>query len=371
MQNSSTLAQSPLTLSEVGVRTDAQKVSLLNTAVRNFISGYAPEYQSSSLLNKIVRGLQRSSLPFHYMNPPLWQLALRMLAQKQRVTPDFACTGAVRSGEDLLAHYVMQHPCVALPLSKEFFPAPIYTDRFIRAQLPSQRQYDALEEKWGVARAGMFSSIQPSDSWVYWSKALNPDLKFVITLRNPVDRVISHWNWNRMISSSVVTDPLWDLMPGFKKAMDIEMEQIPAAGCGFHFHCGVGATSYLRHSIYLPFIRKLHEEFGNESVLIVDSDNLFGSPVETMQKVYDFLGLPDYVAKPAETSCDIPEAYRDRVEEDQVREPLGNFFKPYNEALFEYLGQEFNWESAQKSYEETLKDTNSSYEEPELLELVG
>lgn len=376
MQNSSLLDQakvenpSSLGIAEL-MSVDPRKTEQLNSAVKRFMASHSAALESSSLLQKLLGAFARTQSSFHYMNPPLWQLAWRLLTPQQRVTPEFVCTGSIRSGDDLLAHYVMQHPCVPLPLSKEFFPAPIYTDRFIRAQLPAKRDYDALEAKTGVAKAGIFSSIQPSDSWVYWCKALNPNLKFVICLRDPVERTISHWNWNHMISRSVVTDPLWDLMPGLQESMNIEIEQVPNGGCGFHFHCGVGATSYLRHSIYLPFIRQLHRVFGEDSVLILDSEDLHRSPIATMQGVYNFLGLPDYVPTKSEASYRVPESYRNRIEEDTVREGLEEFFKPYNEALFAYLGRRFQWSGTQQEelHNSDIKPDAAEHLRP--MELVG
>jgi hypothetical protein len=199
-----------------------------------------------------------------------------------------------------------------------------------------------FQEK-GFAKTGFFSSIQPSISWLYWCKALNPDMRFVLCLKNPVDRVFDHWAWNQMIVADIMSDPLWSEVPGLQKSIELEMQQIPKGGNGTNFMVGVGASSYLRQSIYLPFIEHLHKVFGKESVMIVDFSELQEDPLSVSKAIYSFLELPEYRPQKLERYGKSFPAYHSPQDEEALRPKLKEFFEGYNQKLFSYLGRDFDW----------------------------
>ncbi len=318
---------------------DLYKIALLENSVRDFLDSH-DVHASASIFQKL------KPKPYHFVYPSVWQIALRNLLPHEAMTPDFACTGAEQSLDDLLAHYVMQHPCVALPLSKNLSLIPVYKEKFIKAQLASKKQGEKISRRFGLAKSGFFSSIQPSTSWIYWLKSLNPNMRIVLCLRNPVDRVLDHWAWNKMLASEIMKDPIYDELPGLSATLKMEMDQTPECGNGMNFFIGVGATGYLRHSIYLPFIKELHNVFGSDSVMIVDANELKENHTEVIQKVYGFLSLPEYIPQKMENIGNPPERFRNLHDEQEVRRDLLDFFKPYNEQLYAYLETDFKWEAS-------------------------
>ena len=275
---------------------------------------------------------------YYFVLPPAIRVAWRSLSANKRVLPDFTSTGAIRSGTSNLSNYILQHPCIALPLTKELSTV-MPKESFIKAQFPKQKEMDALAERYGVAKTGNCSPVLPSISWIYWGKALNPDMKFVIMLRNPVDRLFSHWRWNKMITRIFDKDPVWKEMPDFEQAMRLEMQDFANGGCGFHLFSGAGLSGFLRHSVYLPFLKVFNEVFDKDQLMIVNADEFFLDPIKHVKEVYAFLGLPECEPIKVNEKNAAPPMQLDPA----FREELVAFYEPLNQQLYDYLDRDFGW----------------------------
>lgn len=314
---------------------EAERVETLEAPIKDFHAYFDKDISNKA---KAWAVFMHQFRKYYFVLPPAWRVAIRAISAKKRVAPDFTSTGAVRSGTSSISNYILQHPCIALPLSKElstFVPK----EAFIKAQFPLQQELENLKAKYGVAQTGNCYPVLPSISWIYWGKALNPDMKFIITLRNPVDRLFSHWRWNNMITSSIRTDPIFGEMPGFNESMRIEMQDLDKGGCGFHLFTGAGLSSFMRHSIYLPFIKVFHQTFGKEYLKIINADEFFLDPITQVKEIYDFLGLPEVEpVKVQEKNAAPPENL-----DPAMREELVAFYEPYNQALYDYLDRDMGW----------------------------
>lgn len=302
------------------------------------VTDYRQFYAAESPWRKAGMLLKHQFRPFYFVVPPLWRVNLRKLQLNERVVPDFCSTGAVRSGTSTLSNYIFQHPCVVLPLAKELSASRLSLSH-LRAQFPTQSELEEVRAKYGVAKTGHSSPFLPSATVTYFNKRLNKDLKTVVTLRNPVQRVISHWRWDLMKTKNLRRDKLWQHMPDFEQAMRQEMQSIPEGGCGFQLYSGSGSTSYLRHSIYLPFLKLLIKEMGRDNVCIINADEFFLDPNFHIARVYEFLELPAYTP---ETVTEINPSPQLTVT-SEIRQELSEFFRPYNESLYDYLGEDFGW----------------------------
>ncbi len=158
-------------------------------------------------------------------------------------------------------------------------------------------------------------------------------------MRNPVERTISHWCWDLMRMKNTRKDALWRFMPDFEQSMKIEMREVPMGGTGFQTFSGTGSTSYIRHSIYAPFLELMQTEMGADNVHVVIAEEFFKSTHTEAQKVYDFLGLPPY------SPVDIKEtnAYPRIEVSPAFRQELREFFQPYNQQLAQLIGRKLPW----------------------------
>lgn len=311
------------------IKPDHKRIEILEQAFRDFRL-----YFEGNMKAKLL--FQHQFRKYYFMLPPVWRIALRLPSWKKRVKPDFISTGAVRSGTSTLSSYIFQHPCVVLPLAKEIMTW--HKTSILMAQFPHKKEKQKIEDKFGVSRIGTGTPVIPSLTWPYVGKALNPDLKIVIILRNPVDRVISQWRWDRMLGKSVLKDSLAELYPDFDEHIDNELENFKYGG-GFNILSGPVQHSYLANSMYLPFIRKVKELFGDENVKIIHAENFFKNPIPIVKETYQFLDLPEY--EPIEIKETNPSFPLDL--KDETREKLVEFFAPYNEELYKYLNIDFKW----------------------------
>ncbi|HEY9032687.1 MAG TPA: sulfotransferase domain-containing protein [Pseudomonadales bacterium] len=284
--------------------------------------------------------LLRHQFKKHYfILPPAWRILLRMRSADRRMLPSFTSTGVIRSGTSSMSNYILQHPCVVMPLSKELGALSPRLNA-VKAQFPLLKEAEKVRQQHGVAMTGDCTPILPGLSQLYWMQAVNPDMKYVITLRDPVERTLSHWRWHKMITRVFADDPLWRLMPDMEHSLRLEMQGFADGDIGFVTFCGASSTGFVRQSCYLPFLQQLFREVPRERILIVQAEQLFREPERVVAGVYDFLGLPDY--RPVhieETNPSDPV-----VASDALREELRAFFRPHNLRLYDFLGRDFGWQ---------------------------
>src|ERR1700736_915083 len=103
---------------------------------------------------------RRNFLRYYFIRPPLWKIYLRSILPVRRMTPTFASLGAVRSGTSLVSDYIMQHPCVVLPLAKEIgIRIPLMKP--IMAQFPTVKAEKRIQRKFGRAVTGYCAPMVP------------------------------------------------------------------------------------------------------------------------------------------------------------------------------------------------------------------
>ena len=296
-------------------------------------------YMDASGGTKFALHMKRQFQPYYFMQAPLWRTAIRSFNNKNRVKPDFFSLGAVRSGTTLLADYIMQHPCVVLPLAKEIGMRDAPISRLLEAQFPTQKEKKAIEQKYGMAKTAYCSPVAPSMLFPLLARNVNPSGKIVMIMRNPVDRTFSHWRWDQVFMKKLKKDKLWDNFPGFDELIKLEIETSKHKTTTGFTLAGAGCGGYIQHSIYLPFVKSLHQHFGKENVLLIKAESFFENPGNTAKAVYSFFDLPDY--EPVATP--VGNAGPEGKISAETKEILSDFFAPLNARLYDYIGEDYGW----------------------------
>ena len=120
-------------------------------------------------------------------------------------------------------------------------------------------------------------------------RAVTPDAKLVVVLRDPVDRAWSHYRHNRkwqredsdLAGALRAEDELWaaadaDLAAGQSPAPTVAMLD----------------KSYVRRSRYADQLARYTAAFPRHQLLVLSFDDVTSRPHETMARVFAFLGLP-------------------------------------------------------------------------------
>lgn len=235
-----------------------------------------------------------------------------------RPLPDFLIIGTQRGGTTSLYRYLGSHPevCPAV-LNKgiHYFDTNYPKgDRWYRSHFPST-PYRA----WVRRRAGAPSTVTGEGSPYYIFHPMGaeriaacvPDARFILLLRDPVDRAYSHYQHE--VARGFETLPFEEALQREEERLDGEEAKLraDAAYVSFeHQH-----HSYLARGRYLDQIRRWNTFLPADRLLVIDSADMFEDSDGTYRRVLEFLGLsprslPQYQKLNAHSYQDMPDGAR-------------------------------------------------------------
>ncbi len=301
---------------------------------RNIRSGYVSDDDLPSKLQYIAKLLEYQFLPHYFGPPPSWRMLLQKFGGK-RTLPDFCVIGPIKSGTSDLAVNIMLHPNIMAPLSKEFYiPDP----EDWRIFYPTERQKKEHASRYGSALSPFLAPYLHWMELTYKLSQAQPDTKIVLTLRDPVKRVFSHWKWEVFMSGKKRASEL-PFLASFPAYVDRALDVFPdypmymARACGFNV---------LQTSIYWKAVSYWMECFGRENVLVLDVADYFADSNRFLGQIYEFVDLPGFECPVSSNRINENPVVLPPPDEESMAK-LSEFFKPYNEKLWSLLGKEFDW----------------------------
>ncbi len=263
--------------------------------------------------------------------------AYRMLTSPIRRLPDFLIIGVAKGGTTSLHKYINNHPQVTPPTVKEpgYFLNRRYPKRSIywyKSHFPLSNFITRSNNLTGEGTPGYIHS-KNAPSWI---KSTMPEVKLIALLRNPVTRAYSHFSMNMQKKGLKKSELTSTFIEQVKREMEI-LKSKQAPNTSFK---QIETTRYLYLSggIYVSSIKRWIDTFSREQILILKSEDLFEKPEITMQKVFNFLDLPEY-----QGNYPVYNGGNYLKLDPQTDRELSEFFKPYNQSLSDYLEQDFNW----------------------------
>jgi len=251
-----------------------------------------------------------------------------------RVLPNFLIIGVMKGGTTSLFNYLAEHPQIQPPFRKEIKFFDIHYPqglRWYRAHFPLQVK---MRPGTKTGEATPYYIFHPLA--VQRIAKMLPEAKLVILLRNPIDRAYSHYNHMVRVGREPLTFAEAVAHEGERLSGEIEKIIADSSYSTFnHLH-----YSYLSRGMYLEQLKKCFRLFSREQVLILKSEEFYSSPASTYKKTTDFLGLDAW--EPDSFSVFKQGRYNDMPV--KLRQQLVEYFKPYNEDLYTYLGMNFNWD---------------------------
>jgi hypothetical protein len=199
-----------------------------------------------------------------------------MMLKCNLIVPGFA-----KSGTSSLHLYLAMHSdiCMSDPKEPHFFA-------FTHSWQRGFEWYNSIFQNDGRPRRWYGES---STSYSVWEPALEKikhwlhQPRFIILLRHPVERLLSHYNW--LAAMNLESRSLL-------KAVREEEEK------GFHPDSplpGGNFANYRRASHYSRFCPIVERLFGKENILYLNSELLFKNPREALNKCFRFLSLKELV----------------------------------------------------------------------------
>jgi len=199
--------------------------------------------------------------------------------------PDFFILGAAKSGTTSLYFYLAQHPEIFMSPIKE---PSFFCDEFQIVDNPIDYLAlfrDATHQK-RVGEASHAYLTSPGTAPVI--RAFLPESRFVLILRNPVDRAYSLYHHMALIGHE------WT--HSFERALQIE--EARASGPDFEKKNPQYLYNYLyfRSGLYGEQIRRYLHWFERDRFLFLTLDELEADPIHTIRRIWEFLDVdPSFV----------------------------------------------------------------------------
>lgn len=256
------------------------------------------------------------------------------------VLPNFLIIGAARSGTTSLYQYLVQHPNIEPAVVKQLHFFDQYFDRGInwyRANFPTFLKKFTNEKikkiKFLTGEATPYYLQNPNTPKRVFE--INPKMKLVLVLRNPVDRAFSHYkrkskNGSEKLSFEEATKQECSRING-----EIEKMEKNENYFSHIYH----SLSYIHAGLYVIHLKRWLQFFPMDQILILENEEFLNQTSKLYSQTLKFLDLPDFnlsnytkfqESKPMEMNV-------------QTREKLLNYCKPYNEELFSLIGKKFDW----------------------------
>ena len=262
------------------------------------------------------------------------------LLGSRHLLPDFVIIGAARSGTTHLLGQLNAHPNV-LPGPREphFFDTHRYTYGvgWYRLRFPSSA------ERSKAATSGLAPVLTGESSPSYLAhpnvparlaRAL-PDARILVLLRDPALRAASHWAWCLRQCGETRS---------FRNAVEAEIGQ---EGDDTSIRVPpdrrIGDPLIVKRGLYQQQLERWHSHFPRERLLVIQSERWFEAPIDVMNEVCRFLGLPE--------QGELPRVMRNRNKphdpfDEAVITRLREFYRPWNDRLSSYLDVNLTWNDA-------------------------
>lgn len=258
-----------------------------------------------------------------------------------RMRPSYLVIGVKRGGTTSLAEYLLQHPDVLAPYVPK---GPRYFDvNHARGWAWYETHFPrAATARKQAERTGVPPIVGDSSPYIVfhplalgWVRRELPEAKLVLSLRDPVVRAWSQYNYERKRGHESL-DPAaaFDAEPTRLEGEEERLRADPAYVSEAHRH-----NAYLARGHYADQVRHALSLFPREQLHVLFAEDLFAAPQATYDALTDFLGLP-------RAPLTDPRAFKantyERLPAD-MQARLAAYYVARNEDLFALLGRRAPW----------------------------
>jgi hypothetical protein len=235
---------------------------------------------------------------------------------------NFVIGGTQKGGTSALDSFLRQHPEICMPTTRKELH---FFDRE-----KENTDYDAYHANF-KPKAQHRVIGEASPIYMYWETApdrirnYNPKMKWILALRNPVERAFSAWNMETKRGK--------EKLP-FPEAIEKETERCREALPLQH-----RVYSYVDRGFYAHQVGRLFNIFGRDNVLVLLSEELRSDHSRTLRRVFEFLGV-DKSFVPPEASV-FEQEYTDKID-NQLRARLIDMFHSDIKELEGLIGRDLS-----------------------------
>jgi hypothetical protein len=190
--------------------------------------------------------------------------------------PNFICPGEAKCGTTTLYNILKQHTDIYLPEAKEPF-------LFVMSEWEHKVKNYESKHYAGVSNESVIGDMT---TWYLYPEyvpqriynTLGPDVKFVILLRNPVDRAFSHYLHRRRKGEETKK---------FEKAISLEKKRLAKSRYNMLHY------SYLDRGYYSSHIKNYLKFFPAENFRYFLFEEFIGNPEKVAKEIFRFLDIDE------------------------------------------------------------------------------
>lgn len=260
-----------------------------------------------------------------------------------RPGPDLLVVGAKRSGTTFAWSALLDHPQVmaCVPAAQHVKSPHWFTRHRDRSEAWYRGHFPtAAAKRRHVAAHGAALTVE-ADPMYLWdprvashARAVLPDARVVVLLRDPVDRACSHHRERTKAGVESLTLAEALAAEAGRTAGELErMAEHPSYDAR-----ALDWYSYRARGEYAPQVARWIAAYGTDRVLVLRSEDMYADPVATLGRIQDFAGLERRA--PASTRRNT--APGARIDPGLAAE-LRAHYEPHNKELARLLGTPVWW----------------------------
>jgi hypothetical protein len=255
----------------------------------------------------------------------------RRVSAGRRADPDFVILGAQRAGTTSLYHWLSAQPGAQAAFTKEVHYFDVNYSRGARWY----RAHFKLESDPSVCGEAspylLFHPLAPRRL----ADDLPPTCKFIVLLRDPVERALSHYRHQVWLGFERL--PLADAIRAEPDRLAGELERVLRGEVSpVHRRC-----SYVSRGEYADQLERWFEAVGRDRLLVYSSELLFKDD-GLQDQVLDALGLSRATSFPRDNSAPPSGSSEEwAAQSAPVRAWLQEHYRPYDARLAALLGNDF------------------------------
>tara|TARA_R110002012_G_scaffold48720_2_gene126563 strand:+ start:1284 stop:2072 length:789 start_codon:yes stop_codon:yes gene_type:complete len=256
--------------------------------------------------------------------------------------------GVQKGGTSSLYHYLSQHPQIIAPENKELHyfdtaantPKKPYLQMYPKSYLTKKTSFDATPRY--IYFPGTAKKIYDFD----------PNMKFIVVLRDPVKRAFSAWNMYRQMQNDEKRQLQFiayeqaneneklhsylykEKFPSFEEWSNIELSDA--------FDANIIEPSIMRRGYYKEQIETYLKYFKLESFLFLDFDSIKFDIKDSLNEVTRFLGISSFRDIDIDLKPKNVRTYNESLS-DELYQKLKIHYQEKNKGLEELVNLKFIW----------------------------
>jgi hypothetical protein len=278
----------------------------------------------------------------HFLGSKLFD-AYSKLTSFNHILPNFYIIGGQKCGTTSMFEYLSKHPSVFPAAAKDirFYDKYFHKGQdWYKTYFPSKTEetFNQLFHKNSIQTVDATERYLEHPLAAIRIKKITPNAKFIILLRNPIDRAFSHYMMN--VDRNMESLSFEESLLKEHSRIDNKLEKMQNDSSFYddnYFRYG-----YTDRSIYVTKLKRWLSIFSREQFLIIQSEEFLEKPDLIYKQTIEFLGLKKWTLNNFKQFK--KRDYKIPQMKPETRENLIKLFEPHNQQLYNLLGKKFNWD---------------------------